>query len=118
MSASWLDPRTLGIAIDFVSLCLTTIALLLWRSKQMYPGFGRWTIGRVVGSLTVLFALQLHQFPDLILLADTTAIVSSLLSLEACRQFLRLKPVAPWTYAAGGILIVQLSLVQVFLHSS
>jgi hypothetical protein len=51
----------------------------------MYPGFGLWTIARIVCALTLLFALQIGRFPLLILLADITVIISALLSLEAYR---------------------------------
>jgi signal transduction histidine kinase/CheY-like chemotaxis protein len=117
MHSVLLDPRTVGVVSDFVALCLTALALLLWRSGQMYPGFGRWTIARLIGVLNILFSIQIGVWPHSIIVAGICAMLGSILSLEACRQFLGLKPVLRWTYGGFGAIVLQLVLIEALARS-
>jgi signal transduction histidine kinase len=97
---------------------MTAIALLLWMSKAMYPGFGRWTMARLIDVLTVLFSVQIGVWPYSILFADACGILASILTLEACREFIGLKPSLRWTYAGAAAIMAQLIFFEVFLGSS
>jgi signal transduction histidine kinase len=109
-----IDASSLAVASNCAALCLTAVAVLLWRSKQMYPGFGRWTIARLIGLLTLVFALEMPRWREAIVLADACVLLRAILSFEACRQFLRLQAIRRWTYSATGILLLQLVLFRVF----
>ncbi len=118
MLSGHLDPRTLGIVTDIVAVCLTALAVLLWRSHQMYPGFERWTLGRLIGVLTILFSIQIGIWPFAIVFAGACALGNGILSLDACRQFLGLKPVLPLVYAGAGLLMGQVAIVEALHYSS
>jgi len=113
-----LDSLTLAVASNIVALCITAIALLLWISKAMYPGFGRWTAARLVGVLTILFSVEIGNWPHSILFADACGMLSAILTLEACREFIGLKPSLPWTYFVSSGLLLQLVGFEVFRGSS
>jgi hypothetical protein len=40
-----LDPRTLLVIAALVIVIPTATGALVWRSRRIYPGFGRWTVG-------------------------------------------------------------------------
>jgi signal transduction histidine kinase/CheY-like chemotaxis protein len=105
-----LDPRTLGVASNLVAVSMTAVASLLWLSGKMYPGFGRWTLARLIGILTLLFSVQIGVWPHSILFADVFGTLSVILTLEACREFIGLRPVIWAAYAAAAALLFQLSL--------
>ncbi len=84
----------------------------------MYPGFGRWTIARVIGVFTMLFSVQAGAWPHAVLLAGACGTLSGILSLEACREFIGLRPVIPWLYFTAFTVILQLAYFEAHSGSS
>jgi signal transduction histidine kinase/CheY-like chemotaxis protein len=107
-----LDPRTLGLASNLVALCMAAVALLLWLSDEMYAGFGRWTAARLIGAFTLLFSVQIGAWPHAMLIAGCLGTCSVILTLEACREFIGVRPVVPWTYFAAAALMAQLYAIE------
>ena len=88
-----LDSRTLVIVGIFVGLAVSLLCILIWRTHQTYPGFGRWTLAdcAVVAAL-YLFSLQGKE-PAWIteVLANGVAFLAAMLMLEGTREFAGLR---------------------------
>jgi signal transduction histidine kinase len=98
-----LDNRSLATAAVFLSLTLTLVSLMIWRTRQTYPGFGRWTLGNfLIASALTLFS-QAGLMPRWMTLdlANGFTIAAALVVLEGMRQFRGLKPRIPLFYAAA-----------------
>lgn len=99
-----LDSRTLVVIAVLMALVAGAIEALIWRTRQVYPGFGRWTIGNLsLVACLVLLGLR-GTIPDLIsiVVANTLAVCAAILLLEGIREFCGMRP--PWwpAYALGG----------------
>jgi signal transduction histidine kinase len=114
-----MDPKTLGVAVNSVSFGLTLLAILLWLSGRMYPGFGRWTLGRVLAAFVTLIGIQSgvrsHWIVNLSL--GMVGICDLILILEACREFMGLRVRVRWIYIVGACLYLSEVYIIVVLHS-
>jgi len=102
-SVMQLDSRTLVIVGIFVGLAVSLLCVLIWRTHQTYPGFGRWTLANcaVVAALC-LFSRQGNS-PAWVteVLANGVAFLAAILMLEGTREFAGLRaPVASMRGAA------------------
>jgi signal transduction histidine kinase/CheY-like chemotaxis protein len=104
-----LDPRTFAVASNLVGSCLTVLALLLWLNSRLYPGFGRWTLARLMVVFNILLSIHVGSwhYSVSVVLPDILGLLGLILSLEACREFVDLKPVVSWTYGLAAVLAVQ-----------
>jgi signal transduction histidine kinase len=98
-----LDNRTVVIVGIFVGLAVSLLCVLIQRTHQTYPGFGRWTMANstIVVALT-LFSLQ-GTAPVWVteILANAVAFVAAILMLEGTREFAGLRaPATPMRIAA------------------
>lgn len=108
-----MDPRTLTIVYNFISDGLVLLAFLLWQSGKMYPGFGRWTLGRTLISAFSLLQILSGVWPDWIInmSLSATSICGLVLNLQACREFLGMRFRVRWIFIAAALLF----LAQVYL---
>jgi hypothetical protein len=84
-----LDPRTLVVIAVFVALVPTAIAALVWRTRRTYPGFGRWTLGNLLGTLCLALLSMRGVAPDWIsiVLANASALGAAVLFFQGIRKF-------------------------------
>jgi signal transduction histidine kinase/CheY-like chemotaxis protein len=95
-------------------------AIALWFGHKMYPGFGRWTLGRALASVVTFLSIfsGVWSPSTLFLLAAVIGIVDSVLILQACREFCGLRVHSRWIYA-GALLLLALQIGASFiLHSA
>ena len=59
-----LDTRTIVIVATFVAIVPTLVSISLWATKQTCPGFGRWTLGTLLGTLAMIFLSLRGVAPD------------------------------------------------------
>jgi signal transduction histidine kinase len=98
-----LDNRTLVVVGMFVGLAMSLLGLMLWRTHQTYPGFGRWTLANaaVVVSLG-LFSLEgVAPVWVSMVLANAVAFLAVILLLEGVREFAGLRAPAPAARVGG-----------------
>lgn len=99
-----LDTRTAAILAVSVSAVLSILQTVIWRTRQTYPGFGRWAIGNLALCGSLLHLCLRGQIPDALstLGAAALAILSSVLVLEGIREFRGLQA-RSWLVLAGGL---------------
>ncbi len=106
-----LDSRTLVIVGIFVGLAVSLLCVLIWRTHQTYPGFGRWTLANcaVVAALC-LFSLQ-GNAPAWVteILANGVAFLAAVLMLEGTRDFAGLR--APMASMRGAAVLALAGIV-------
>jgi signal transduction histidine kinase len=92
-----LDSRTLVIVGIFVGLAVSLLCVLIWRTHQTYPGFGRWTLANcaIVAALC-LFSRQ-GSSPAWVteVLANAVAFLAAILMIEGTREFAGLHAPVP-----------------------
>jgi len=105
-----LDPRTLVVIAVVVELVSTAIAALVWRTRHTYPGFGRWTVGNLLGTVCLLLLSLRGTVPDWmsIVLANASALGAAILFYEGVRKFRGLRLIWWPEYAAAilGLAVV------------
>jgi hypothetical protein len=84
-----LDPRTLLVIAALVIVIPTATGALVWRSRRIYPGFGRWTVGNLLDTLCLVFLSLRGMVPDWItmVLANAAALGASVLFFQGSRKF-------------------------------
>ena len=84
-----LDPRTLLIIAALVIVIPTGTSALVWRSRRIYPGFGRWTVGNLLDTLCLVFLSLRGIVPDwiTIVLANAAALGAGVLFFQGSRKF-------------------------------
>jgi hypothetical protein len=100
-----LDTRTLVIVAVFVALVPGLIGALVWQTRQTYPG--RWTLGNLLGGLTLLLLSLRGTVPDWIsiVLANVLAVVAAILFLQGIRRFRGL-PLHGWVEWMAGLVAI------------
>src|SRR5580692_7897147 len=99
-----LDNRTLVVSSLLVTAFLSLLDILIWRTRNTFPGFGRWAFAHALFTPTLLlFSLRsiLRDWWTLSL-ANTLAVLTTILVLEAAREFRGLRPRIWQVYAGGG----------------
>ncbi len=100
-----LDIRTSVVIAMFVSLVTSLIGALVWKKRRHYPGFGRWTLGNLLGTLCLIFLILRGIAPDWIsiVLANAMALAAAILFLQGIRLFRGLK-LYWWPEHLAGVL--------------
>ena len=86
-----------------LALTLTFVSLMIWRTRETYAGFGRWTVANFLVALAMcLFIMPGTLRPSIYLnLGDATILAATVLMLEGMRQFRGLRPQVPAFYTAA-----------------
>jgi signal transduction histidine kinase/ActR/RegA family two-component response regulator len=98
---------TLRVIGAIIGGAVSFLALLLWSTQKMYPGFGLWTLGKMVASGATFATLGWAQpawFTSIV--GGILAIASVTLGLSACREFLGFPPTNRPINAVLGLLLV------------
>ena len=84
-----LDNRTLNFASLVVSIALSALMVLVWRTRKTYPGFGRWTAGSLVTSGAIFLSGFRGSNPNLVTvgLLNILSMAIGILFFEGIRQF-------------------------------
>jgi signal transduction histidine kinase/ActR/RegA family two-component response regulator len=105
-----LDPRALIVATILVTTVLSLLDLAIWRTRKTFPGFGRWAVAHALTAPTlVLFAFR-GILPDFltVIVANALSMLTTILVLEAAREFRGLRPRTPLPYATVGCAVATL----------
>ena len=105
-----LDARSLIVASILVTMVLSLLDIVIWRTRNTFPGFGRWTIAHVLvtpGLLLFSFRTILPDFVTIVV-ANTISLTTAVLVLEAAREFRGLKPRVWQAWAGAGVSILGL----------
>ena len=102
-----LDNHTQIIVQMAVSLMLTVVMLVAYRTEKTYPGFGRWTVSKIPHAFGWFFIIMRGVFPDWlsILVANFLLFLSTLLLYEGILQF-RDKPHRDKFHYALAVLLI------------
>jgi signal transduction histidine kinase len=103
-----LDNRTIAIVGTYAALAMSLLGVLLWRTQQTYPGFGRWTAGNLAAAVSLyLFGWQgLSPAWISAVIPNTIEILAGILLLEGTREFLDRKPIAQRGVRLGGLVML------------
>jgi signal transduction histidine kinase len=98
-----LDNRTLIVSALLVTAVLSLLDILIWRTRNTFPGFGRWAVAHALFAPTLLLFSLRSILTDwwTMALANTMAVFVTILVLEAAREFRGLRP-RVWQAYAGG----------------
>ena len=99
-----LDNRTLVVASLFVTAVLSLLDILIWRTRNTFPGFGRWAIAHALFTPSLLLFSLRSILTDwwTLVAANTMGILVTILVFEAAREFRGLRP-RIWQAYAGGV---------------
>jgi hypothetical protein len=102
-----LDTRTIVILATFVAIAPTLISVSVWYTKQTCPGFGRWTLGTLLGMLAMMFLSLRGVAPDWIsmVLSNTLAVCAAILYFQGVRHFCGLRLYGWPEYLAGALTV-------------
>ena len=111
-----LDTRTLVVVAMFVALIPTVICALIWYTRQTCPGFGRWTLGNLALTLSLVFLSLRGMAPDWssLVLANALAVGGAILVFHGIRLFRGLR-LYLWPEYLTGVLAI--SAVTYFRYS-
>jgi signal transduction histidine kinase/CheY-like chemotaxis protein len=98
-----LDNRTLIVSSLLVTAVLSLLDILIWRTRNTFPGFGRWAVAHALFAPTLLLFSLRSILTDAwtMVAANTMAVIVTILVLEAAREFRGLRP-RVWQAYAGG----------------
>ncbi len=99
-----LDNRTLVVASLFVTAVLSLLDILIWQTRNTFPGFGRWAIAHALFTPSLLLFSLRSILTDwwTMIVANLMAIFVTILVFEAAREFRGLRPRIWQVYAAGA----------------
>ena len=111
-----LDNRTLAVLAIFLAAILSLLGALVWRTRETYPGFGRWILGNCFVTAALLM-VGLRFSPDTVtvIAIAIVSLTAAILFLEGNREFRGLSPRVRAVYAgavAAILAIVYLQVVQ------
>ncbi len=88
-----------------LSLTLTLISVMIWRTRKTYPCFVRWTIGNFLISLGLCLITLSGMVPRWasVDVANAMVIAAAILLLEGVRRFRELEPRMPVVYLAAAL---------------
>jgi len=98
-----LDNRTLIVSSLLVTAVLSLLDILIWRTRNTFPGFGRWAVAHALFAPTLLLFSLRSILTDwwTLAAANTLAVCVTILVLEAAREFRGLRP-RVWEAYLGG----------------
>jgi signal transduction histidine kinase/ActR/RegA family two-component response regulator len=98
-----LDNRTLIVSSLLVTAVLSLLDILIWRTRNTFPGFGRWAVAHALFAPTLLLFSLRSILTDwwTMVAANILAVFVTILVLEAAREFRGLPP-RVWQAYAGG----------------
>src|SRR5580658_10135998 len=98
-----LDNRTLIVSSLLVTAVLSLLDILIWRTRNTFPGFGRWAVAHALFAPTLLLFSLRSILTDwwTMTAANTLAVITTILVLEAAREFRGLPP-RVWQAYVGG----------------
>ena len=102
-----LDTRTIVIVATFVAVVPTLVSVSVWYTRPTYPGFGRWTLGTLLGMLSLVFLSLRGMAPDWIsiVLTNMLAVSAAILYFQGVRLFCGLR-VYGWPECLAGVLVI------------
>jgi len=105
-----LDNRTLIVASLLVTAVLSLLDVLIWRTRNTFPGFGRWAVAHALFAPTLLlFSLRsiLTEWWTMAA-ANIMAVFVTILVLEAAREFRGLRPRVwqAYVFGVGGLVTI------------
>jgi|SRR6516164_11687102 hypothetical protein len=82
-----LDPRTLFAATIVFLLLMSFVSIGIWWTRRTHPGFGRWTVGRLLVVLALILLFLRSFVPDWIsvICGNAVLIAGAVLFLEGTR---------------------------------
>jgi signal transduction histidine kinase/ActR/RegA family two-component response regulator len=100
-----LDNRTLVVSSLLVTAVLSLLDILIWRTRNTFPGFGRWAVAHALFAPTLLLFSLRSILTDWVtmVVANTLAMIVSILVLEAAREFRGMRPRTWQAYAGGSV---------------
>lgn len=105
-----LDNRTLIVSSLLVTAVLSLLDILIWRTRNTFPGFGRWAIAHALFAPTLLLFSLRSILTDwwTLAAANTLAVFVTILVLEAAREFRGLRPRVWQAYVGGacGLIVI------------
>jgi len=103
-----LDTRTLAVVAAMVQLTLSLLIAMIWGTRQIYPGFSRWTLGNLCIIFALLFVGLGGIVPEwmTVVLGSSLGFVGAILFLEGIREFRGLKPRVWAAYAGAGFMLI------------
>src|ERR1019366_2512600 len=89
-----LDSWTIAAVAFLTTLAVSLLGVLLWQTRSMYAGFGRWTVGNTCVAMSLLFLCVRGLVPDVVSVVGTNAFafMGVVLLLEGTREFRGLRP--------------------------
>src|SRR5215831_3605529 len=86
------DNRTATVVGALAAFSVSVLSALLWRTRQTYPGFGRWILGNCCACLSLAALVVRGVVPDWmsVVIANGGAFAGVALLLEGNRAFLHL----------------------------
>lgn len=114
MNSLILDIRTLAIILIAVSVLLSLIMLLLWRTRKTYPGFGLWTASSAMYAMGFFLLILRGRLPDFltVLLANLCLLAAAVFIFEGIRCFRG--AVGRWSFSI--VLLVTLVLLLAYFN--
>jgi hypothetical protein len=102
-----LDTRTIVIVATFVAVVPSLITASVWYTRPTSPGFGRWTLGTLLGMLAMVFLSLRGAAPDWasVVLANTLAVSAAILYFQGVRLFCGLR-LYGWPECLAGVLVI------------
>jgi hypothetical protein len=102
-----LDSRTVVIVATFVAVVPVLVTAAVWFTKPTSPGFGRWTLGTLLGAFALVFLGLRGVAPDWasIVLANMLAVGAAILYFQGVRMFCGLR-VYGWPEYLVGVLAI------------
>ncbi len=84
-----LDTRTLAVVLIAVSVLLSLLMLLIWRTRKTYSGFGLWTASSGLYTMGFLMVALREQLPDslFIMLTNLLLLGATICIFEGIRRF-------------------------------
>lgn len=90
MTSIFLDLRTLSFVLMLVTISLSILMMLIWRTNRTYPGFGFWAIANISAAAGFLFIGLRGVIPDFVtvIIANGFAFGGVLFTFLGNRSFL------------------------------
>lgn len=113
------DLKTMFVCLIVVEILLTLALFLYWKTQKTYPGFYEWILASFVTSVgNILFTLR-DVFPDFltIVIANTLAVLSSILVLYAVKLYFTNRTSRRETYLVSIPLVMALYFFTEYVES-
>ena len=98
-----LDNRTIVVLAILITAILSFLGILVWWTRETYPGFGRWILGNSLITLGLMLISLRGLSPDWLTIigASSVFMAAAILFLEGNREFRNLTP-RVWPAVAWG----------------